>query len=302
MRRAADVRETTSPSPCHRWRRAAALCRAGRQCQRAVVARPHWPPTWPVIWPRKGQTVSLLDLDPLQSSASWVRRREQLGRHDIHGLSLKLDAYTTYGRLTEVVNQAHGYLIIDSPGGLDGPLLDHVLRVAQVVLVPVLPSPIDIRAATRFLQAVMLSPCYRRRPRRLAVVANRTRARTRMYEQLRQFLTSLKIPLSGDPARHAALHTGRRRRRRASSTCRYSVPLRTSSIGAVSPSGWKYSAICCARYPAFTAERHPATHPPRGSDSRSPPFPVSPAATSRAPAAVALHAATGAPPHGFPAR
>lgn len=141
-----------------------------------------------------GQSVSLLDLDPLQSAESWLRRRQALGRHDIHALSLKLDRHTTYSRLNDVVSQARSYLIIDSPGGLDGPTLDHVLRVSQVVLVPVLPSPIDIRAATRFLQAVMLSPCYRQRPRRLAVIANRTRARTRMYEQLRQFLTSLKIP------------------------------------------------------------------------------------------------------------
>ncbi len=69
-----------------------------------------------------------------------------------------------------------------------------MLRVAQVVLIPVLPSPIDIRATTRFVQSVMLSPSYRRRPRRLAVIANRARTRTRMYEALRQFLTSLKIP------------------------------------------------------------------------------------------------------------
>ena len=58
----------------------------------------------------------------------------------------------------------------------------------------VLPSPIDIRATTRFLQTVMLAPSYRRRPRRLAVIANRSRTRTRMYESLRQFLASLKIP------------------------------------------------------------------------------------------------------------
>lgn len=142
----------------------------------------------------QGKSVTLLDLDPLQAASAWLQQREKSGRRDIHGLSLKLDAHTTYGRLAEVITHARDYLVIDSPAGLDGPVLDHVLRITQVVLVPVLPSPIDIRAATRFLQAVMLSPCYRRRPRRLAVIANRTRARTRMYNQLRQFLNSLKIP------------------------------------------------------------------------------------------------------------
>ena len=142
----------------------------------------------------QGKAVTLLDLDPLQSATSWLHQREKSGRRDIHGLSLKLDAHTTYGRLTETITHAREYLVIDSPAGLDGPVLDHVMRLTQVVIVPVLPSPIDIRAATRFLQAVMLTPSYRRRPRRLAVIANRTRARTRMYSQLRQFLSSLKIP------------------------------------------------------------------------------------------------------------
>lgn len=59
---------------------------------------------------------------------------------------------------------------------------------------PVLPSPIDIRAATRFMQSVMLSPANRRRPKRLAVIANRARERTRMYGKLELFLHSLKIP------------------------------------------------------------------------------------------------------------
>ena len=50
------------------------------------------------------------------------------------------------------------------------------------------------RSTTRFVQTVMLAPSYQRRPRRLAVIANRARTRTLMYEALRQFLSSLKIP------------------------------------------------------------------------------------------------------------
>lgn len=142
----------------------------------------------------KGQPVTLLDMDPQQSSNLWLRQRERNGKDDIHGLTLPIDAHFNASKLHAPIRESREYLVIDSPAGLSGPALDALLRIAHVVLVPVLPSPIDIRAATRFLQAIMLSPEYRRRPRRLAVVANRARERTRMYGQLQNFLNSLKIP------------------------------------------------------------------------------------------------------------
>lgn len=142
----------------------------------------------------RGQPVTLLDMDPQQSSTLWLRQRLQQGHQHISGQTLPIDARFNAGKLQAVLRDSEQSLVIDSPAGLNGAALDAVLRVSQVVLVPVLPSPIDIRAATRFLQAVMLSPAYRRRPRRLAVIANRTRERTRMYGQLEAFLNSLKIP------------------------------------------------------------------------------------------------------------
>ncbi len=142
----------------------------------------------------KGQPVTLLDLDPQQSSTLWLRQRLQQGHRHIQGQTLAIDSHFNAGKLHAIMRDADPMLVIDSPAGLNGAALDAVLRTAQVVLVPVLPSPIDIRAATRFLQAVMLSPAYRRRPRRLAVIANRARERTRMYAQLQSFLNSLKIP------------------------------------------------------------------------------------------------------------
>lgn len=142
----------------------------------------------------RGQHVSLLDLDPQQSTSQWHRARRQGGRDDIQLLSLPLDNDFQPARLRAVLRDAGERLIIDSPAGLSGLALESLLRVARVVLIPVLPSPIDIRAATRFVQAVMLSDAYRRRPQRLAVIANRSRERTRIYAQLERFLNSLKIP------------------------------------------------------------------------------------------------------------
>lgn len=138
-----------------------------------------------------GQAVTLLDLDPQQSATQWVRLRQD---PLVEALGWPADEPVSLGRLQDQLQRAQDVVVVDSPAGMDRHTLDHVLRVAQVVLIPVLPSPIDIRATTRFVQNVMLSPSYQRRPRRLAVIANRARTRTRMHEALRQFLASLKIP------------------------------------------------------------------------------------------------------------
>lgn len=145
-------------------------------------------------WASRGRQVTLLDLDPQQSAGSWVRQRHAFGGSGIQSLALDKHQAPGMGALSHLLRDSGEFLVIDSPAGLEGPMLESCLRLAQVVLVPVLPSPIDTRAVTRFMQSVLLSASYRRRPRRIAVVANRARERTRMYAQLRLFLNSLKVP------------------------------------------------------------------------------------------------------------
>lgn len=146
------------------------------------------------LYARRGSSVSLLDLDPQQSAGVWLNLRHQTGLDDIQSLSLPLSGELRRTALAEKLREAGPRVIIDSPAGLDQRTLEPLLAVSQVILVPVLPSPLDIRATTRFLQTLMLTHSYQQQPRRLAVVANRARERTLMFGQLRRFLQSLKIP------------------------------------------------------------------------------------------------------------
>ena len=62
------------------------------------------------------------------------------------------------------------------------------------MIIPVLPSPIDIRAAARFIQELLTVGKVSRKQTKLAVVANRSREYTVVYHTLENFLKSLKIP------------------------------------------------------------------------------------------------------------
>lgn len=85
-------------------------------------------------------------------------------------------------------------VVIDTPAGLTGVLLNDLVRESDFIIIPVTPSPIDIRATTNFIKDLFLTPAYRTAPKKIAVVANRVRKNTLVYAKLELFLKSLKIP------------------------------------------------------------------------------------------------------------
>ena len=86
-------------------------------------------------------------------------------------------------------------VIIDMPANIKNDDLRHVTYDANSILIPVMPSPIDIYGASRFIAELLLNAQLDRRDCQVAVVANRTRENTNSYKALMRFLTSLKIPL-----------------------------------------------------------------------------------------------------------
>lgn len=145
------------------------------------------------LYAMHGRPVALLDLDPQQSSTWWLKKRSP-DLPPVQHIEMNWNTGISSAQLQHCIEQAQDHLIIDLPAALDSNSLNQLVRVSQIILVPVLPSAIDIHAVTRFFQLLMLTPAYRQRPRRVAVIANRTRTNTRVYAQLEKFLSSLKIP------------------------------------------------------------------------------------------------------------
>ena len=83
---------------------------------------------------------------------------------------------------------------MDVPAGIHGKALKQHVKLAQSIIIPVLPSPMDIRATAKFIEELLLVGRVSRDRTRIAVVANRVREYTRIYHTLERFLASLKIP------------------------------------------------------------------------------------------------------------
>ena len=143
---------------------------------------------------RQGSQPAIMDFDPQASTMGWLDRRPS-GLPVIHGIAAyKKTMHATRSWQLRIPDDTVN-LIVDSPAGLSHDDLREVTRDAASILVPVLPSSMDIHAASRCIADLLLVAKIDRRDRKLAVVANRTRKNTKSFARLMRFLDSLGIPI-----------------------------------------------------------------------------------------------------------
>jgi len=131
----------------------------------------------------QGKKVLLVDFDPQSSSLEWLAVRSS-GRSSITGV----DASKGNFRVPRSVD----YVIYDTPAAVHGKDLNALLRRAQTIIIPILPSPIDMRAATPFIQKVLDNGRVARKECRIALIANRCRENTNVYHQLEAYLKKVR--------------------------------------------------------------------------------------------------------------
>jgi chromosome partitioning protein len=68
------------------------------------------------------------------------------------------------------------------------------LRRAETVLFPVLPSPIDMRAAEVYMEELLNAGRVERKEVKVGVIANRVRENTIIFAELYEFIKKLKVP------------------------------------------------------------------------------------------------------------
>ncbi len=142
----------------------------------------------------QGERPVLIDYDPQGSAARWVKKR-QASQMPIHLIS----AFERDNRVTRAfqlrVPEGTGRVIVDTPAAIDATEMPDLTANADKILVPVLPSDIDIHACSRCIASLLLVAKVRRADNRLAIIANRIRRNTRIYQALTRFLDTLEIPI-----------------------------------------------------------------------------------------------------------
>jgi chromosome partitioning protein len=132
-----------------------------------------------------GMKVALADFDPQRSSLDWLEARKAYeGIPDIEGIDANAGPVKP-ARSTDL-------LIMDAPASTHGKTIGKLLQRVDTLILPVLPSPIDMRACNRFLGELLESGSNKQL--KIGIVANRVKEQTRIYHDLEEYLGHLKIP------------------------------------------------------------------------------------------------------------
>jgi len=134
----------------------------------------------------EGYATALVDFDVQGSALSWLEQRpaDYAPITAVRGFETGLK---TVPRNTE-------FVVIDSPAGVYGSALTDLVRRAETIVVPVLPSPIDIKAAERYIEQLLGVAKVADKKAKAALVANRVKENTLIFEQLDDVLSRLKVP------------------------------------------------------------------------------------------------------------
>lgn len=141
-----------------------------------------------------GSWPALMDLDAQGSSMRWLSKRpnEQAPIYGIAGFS-RSTAVTRSWQLR--VPRDCDPLIIDTPAALETHDLPEITRGADIILVPVMPSDIDIHTAAKCIADLLLVAKIKRSDDRIGIIASRVRSKTLVSQSLMRFLMSIDIPL-----------------------------------------------------------------------------------------------------------
>ena len=151
---------------------------------------------------RRG-SCAVLDADPQGSASSWA----QLASTPSNPVVPVIEVIAGVHDAVEAVREEYEYLVIDCPPSTESPRVAQALGCVDCLLIPVLPSPMDLWASTR-IESMVQAARSGNPGLRAFLVLNQMEARNAMARGMEEVFREFTVPaLRSGLARRAVYRT-----------------------------------------------------------------------------------------------
>ncbi|MDX1348112.1 MAG: ParA family partition ATPase [Thiomicrorhabdus chilensis] len=145
--------------------------------------------------------VLLVDADPQGSASQWSRSSSDVKPFPVSVISVG-------GQLSREVTrfaEDYDFIVIDCPPTLETGVMQSALGVSESVLIPVLPSPVDLWASIRIAEAIEHAK-LRNRKLKPYIVVNQLEPRSALSTAMKEALEEFDIPALQSGVRRRAIY------------------------------------------------------------------------------------------------
>ena len=153
---------------------------------------------------RRGGRVLVVDADPQGTATRWAATADDENPFPASVVGLSAASAKVHREVKKFIDD-YQYIVIDCPPAADSPVPQSALLISDIVLVPVIPSPLDMWAAVGIKQVIFnLADVNEDLQARL--VLNQCQPRTTLTQETLEILPEFGIELSKTALHHRQVY------------------------------------------------------------------------------------------------
>lgn len=153
---------------------------------------------------RRGNKVLVVDADPQGTATRWAASAEDERPFPASVVGLSAASAKVHREVKKFIDD-YNYIIIDCPPAADSPVPQSALLIADLVLVPLIPSPLDMWAAVGIRQ-VIANVSDLNEGLKARLVLNQCQPNTTLTQETLEVLPEFGIELAKAQLRHRQVY------------------------------------------------------------------------------------------------
>ncbi|MBE9082846.1 ParA family protein [Tolypothrix sp. LEGE 11397] len=153
---------------------------------------------------RRGNKVLVVDADPQGTATRWAASADDVTPFPASVVGLSAASAKVHREVKKFIDD-YDFIFIDCPPAADSPVPQSALLIADVALVPIIPSPLDMWAAVGIKQVIQNVGDFND-TLQARLVLNQCQPKTTLAQECLQVLPEFEIPLAKTQIQHRQVY------------------------------------------------------------------------------------------------